>query len=96
MDSGRDLPPHQPAQSCFIEREVILKWSNQCRTATCEHDVPPYRSCVSKPNLSAFVLNPIGLRSREIRTLRFSQESSAPHAAPRVRIPHDFLPCDEW
>src|ERR1700730_1957062 len=41
MDSALDLPPHQPAQSCFIEREVILKWSNQCRTATYEHDVPP-------------------------------------------------------
>jgi len=44
MDSCLDLPPHQSAQSSFIDRKVILKWSNQCRTATREHDLSPYRS----------------------------------------------------
>src|SRR6266404_3093233 len=44
MDSCLDLPPHQSAKSSFIERKVILKWSDQCRTATREHDVSPYRS----------------------------------------------------
>jgi len=43
MDSSLDLPPHQPSQSDFVEREIILKWSNQRCAATREHDVSPYR-----------------------------------------------------
>jgi hypothetical protein len=49
MHSGLDLPPHQPPQSSFVKREIILKWSDQRCTATFEHDVSPCRSTVLNP-----------------------------------------------
>src|SRR5260370_23121953 len=79
MDSGLDLPPHQPAQSSFVEREITLKWRNQRRTATCEHDVSPYRSSafLNPYSASHHGFSPVHLRSREIRILRFCRQSSA-------------------
>src|SRR5260370_5026165 len=90
MDTSVDLPPHQPAPRGFVEREITLKGSDQCRTATCKHDVSPYRSAifydlqVTRTQPSSFTI------SRNSKTPFFPRIHRAARRAPRAN-PSRFL-----